>query len=519
MRVKNRELTRYPWSSILLFFNFDSRYFANVPNGDLLLKWGWDEDWLNCYSYLWLNPLIISFLYCFVIVIVDRIWTTKFLPLILILNIFLEIKYATLTNLILIENEHYWIRNQLLLNNLNRYHPAFFFLAVGWTAGSYFNIQFSMLNRKRGWRGFVLYWHYRNGRWQWWIISWMLLLGGWWAYQEGNWGGWWNWDPSEFLALILGIQLLLISHVSRNFSFSFGALRQGRELIQLITILFLFIQLNFELTSHNFGVRSLPTFDSNVNFISLTIIAGFTQITLFSLWYHSFSFFRLRLEMFYRQVELSKRYLWWAIVAICAYYTHFSCNFILNYFFWFSCGMNFPFISQTILSANLDVFVMLSFLLIRICEGGYVNGTVFLLWGIFPPLINVYRYLTFGVVSHVLALLMIVVTSSGILMEGKSYFDYGNIWIDFSWKNFEIGMMFTDSVTGGRMGSDMEFMNGYFYENYQRQVRHLWLKTDEISACEERCFRNTVVTRFSFDNTSTLMCISWVVIALLISIF
>jgi cytochrome c biogenesis factor len=20
-----------------------------------------------------------------------------------------------------------------------------------------------------------------------------LILGGWWAYQEGSWGGWWNW--------------------------------------------------------------------------------------------------------------------------------------------------------------------------------------------------------------------------------------------------------------------------------------------------------------------------------------
>lgn len=39
-----------------------------------------------------------------------------------------------------------------------------------------------------------------------------LLLGCWWAQQEVSWGGWWNWDPIEMIALLALIISLVTNH-------------------------------------------------------------------------------------------------------------------------------------------------------------------------------------------------------------------------------------------------------------------------------------------------------------------
>lgn len=40
-----------------------------------------------------------------------------------------------------------------------------------------------------------------------------LLLGSFWAQQLSTWGGWWNWDPSEFILLIILYLIILINHI------------------------------------------------------------------------------------------------------------------------------------------------------------------------------------------------------------------------------------------------------------------------------------------------------------------
>lgn len=39
-----------------------------------------------------------------------------------------------------------------------------------------------------------------------------LVLGCWWAQQEVSWGGWWNWDPIEMIALLVLIISLVTNH-------------------------------------------------------------------------------------------------------------------------------------------------------------------------------------------------------------------------------------------------------------------------------------------------------------------
>ena len=87
------------------------------------------------------------------------------------------------------------------------------------------------------------------------ILGLSLYLGSWWALQEGSWGGWWNWDPSEVFGLLLFYVLIRGYHLNfytpslncLSYFFSF----------YLIYILFYYflMQLNFILIAHNFGFR------------------------------------------------------------------------------------------------------------------------------------------------------------------------------------------------------------------------------------------------------------------------
>ena len=81
------------------------------------------------------------------------------------------------------------------------------------------------------------------------------MLGGWWALQEGTWGGWWNWDASEVLGLL--ILILAYVEVHSNYNYYLESRKQERVILFLLLILlsYYFIQLNFELTSHSFGTR------------------------------------------------------------------------------------------------------------------------------------------------------------------------------------------------------------------------------------------------------------------------
>lgn len=82
-----------------------------------------------------------------------------------------------------------------------------------------------------------------------------LYLGSWWALQEGSWGGWWNWDASEFFALIILYCIVKSFHeniIHKNF---FVFLLSSQKYLSYIFIFFSVLQLNFDTISHNFGFR------------------------------------------------------------------------------------------------------------------------------------------------------------------------------------------------------------------------------------------------------------------------
>ena len=162
--------------------------------------------------------------------------------------------------------------NLLLTNILNKIHPflyysgllIFFFTTLGilWNCFFFqkFNYSTQFYTYKQVWlTGFFL-------------TTTALFLGSWWALQEGTWGGWWNWDPSETLGLLTLLVYLLLFHKSKNLlNFEFYLLLLKLILI-FFTIYFFFIHINFTSLSHNFGFSTIYPYNSKHTSLLLAII-------------------------------------------------------------------------------------------------------------------------------------------------------------------------------------------------------------------------------------------------------
>jgi len=170
--------------------------------------------------------------------------------------------------------------NELLLNLLNRYHPYLFYLCAGYFI--YYNYLLYVLNSDKltniivinRFRGLNYSYHALL------LTSFVFLyLGAWWANQEGSWGGWWNSDSSEMLGLLLGLIPLVHIHSSQVWHKFYSSYRSSVKLFINFTWLYYFLQINYELSSHNFGLQSFVFFNNNIMFTFIIILVFIIRIT------------------------------------------------------------------------------------------------------------------------------------------------------------------------------------------------------------------------------------------------
>ena len=182
-------------------------------------------------------------------------------------------------------NSHWYVRdgslsgiNLLLANNLNKYHPFIFytsvFLLVPPTCRApllygqrlLFTVTQSLRLNERLLVHILL------------VNLFALFLGSWWALQEGTWGGWWNWDASEVLGLSVTLISLQYLHTSRTFT----NLVQVNEKFGISLVIFIlsyfFIQLNFDLVSHNFGSKFFFFFNNNLFFLEILVLLSLSIV-------------------------------------------------------------------------------------------------------------------------------------------------------------------------------------------------------------------------------------------------
>ena len=237
-------------------FNFDAV--------DIYSRTQLNDFFINLYYILWTNSW---YLYLFLLIYVAVLTTfnTKtlnnvyldFLANILLLFFLCEfLLYWDLNNLSCFVEGSGMFFNQLLSNSVNKFHPFLLYLTfvsvLTYPISNYSNFrvtwrqQFAS-NYNSSTAG-NLHLNVLN-------LFFTLYLGSWWALQEGSWGGWWNWDPSEVLGLSILYFTLWTIHVRPNQLNSYASSRLSTIGVLTGLLLYYFVQLNFRLVSHNFGTK------------------------------------------------------------------------------------------------------------------------------------------------------------------------------------------------------------------------------------------------------------------------
>jgi len=410
---------------------------------DLQSRLNVNEGFLNSYNLFWTN---LTYLYPFVFLCIviccvqfllfHCIWEASCLIIIFLI-------YNTeLLSFLVINSGSYCLVfinssiNLLLSNNLNKYHPFIFYFSVFLTC--YLTLFTSTLNECK-----LLFQQISSNLYIKRTIqqifktnTFALFLGSWWALQEGTWGGWWNWDASEVLGLLIGLNAVLSFH-SYQWYVNMTQINERLKLnFLLITLFFYFIQLNFDLVSHNFGASLFMFFSSNFFFLEATYV---TLVLLLSLYLKTYTFRNITLVLtsfcskYNKIVYNSVIYPLFVIKITITIILLSSFLPLLNYFFW-----NYFAINSFNINININYLIIGLLLSISVLyhDIRYLNIPIILtittVW--FQSLINVIPLLIFtkfklNYINHYAIITLIAVNILSYSLN-FTYFKHSSIWED-----------------------------------------------------------------------------------------
>lgn len=257
-----------PWDAFTgysYFTDFNTRISPNDALISTYYFWWTNLTYLPAFFFLFLT-------YAWILRLWHRLFTLNLLALTLFLVYLTEvIDFPTINVSWFTPDYGIYGINTLLTNTLNRYHPFVFYSStlllistvcalcvdtVSIKAFSYSltspTLSFSSLQALS-------------------VNLLALWMGSWWALQEGTWGGWWNWDPSEIFGLVISVTVLLVIHSQSTLkSLPYLATKLVLSLLFFVFSYF-FIQLNFDLVSHNFGSKFFFFFNNNLFFIEIVL--------------------------------------------------------------------------------------------------------------------------------------------------------------------------------------------------------------------------------------------------------
>lgn len=189
------------------------------------------------------------------------------------LNYFFLI-FLIFSNCLILKNqnnflENFNIININLLNGLVNIHPNFLIFFYSF-------ILFIFLFSKKNFKKIILTRFFEKSNLIF-IIFYKLLitgliLGAWWASQELNWGGWWNWDPVEFVGFLFIILFLSIRHFLIN---KLNINKLNKYFFKLVITTIIITRLDILNSIHNFVVNDL----TNNNSLIIIILISYILIT------------------------------------------------------------------------------------------------------------------------------------------------------------------------------------------------------------------------------------------------
>ncbi len=311
-----------------------------------------NDGWVMLFYFFWTSQWYIGiflFLNFFTLFFINNKGSAySFFVLIAAVLYFSEVQTSWLSNYkYLFFSFNFYDFNALLFNNFNKYHPYLLYLSAQnfllvlfliprffITDGYFFNFQRFYITNSR--KFFIVF----N------ITLFTLFLGSWWAVQEASWGGWWDWDASETLGLLVLLVITLFLHYTALNLTIFSSLHFFFLYFLLILILltaYVFVQLNFELTSHNFGIKFVYFFTGNLFYLELTawfltIIA--TLISFFLKNKYSYILF-FKAIILYELRSFTRIVIFFSVLLLISFSVISSFTLITNFFFWTFFGLNF----------------------------------------------------------------------------------------------------------------------------------------------------------------------------------
>jgi len=123
--------------------------------------------------------------------------------------------------------------NPLLRNIGMVLHPPLLFVGyAGFTIPACLALASTMAGERKSWVEAAHNWNVTS----WALLTSGILLGGWWAYMELGWGGYWAWDPVENASLIPWFSATALLHTAM-IQRRFGALPRTNVFLACLTLL------------------------------------------------------------------------------------------------------------------------------------------------------------------------------------------------------------------------------------------------------------------------------------------
>ena len=258
-------------SNLYIFKTFENSYFFNILNKIIL-----DEFYISNFYYIWGNFSIMFILFIFIFFTIFSFKSgLLFNKLVTASLLFAQLYYFNIfdyffLNTYIFDNDYQLKNYNILLNNsVNKIHPMLLYSSLYFILFNLFLNKLSLpylhvnVNILKSFYSLPLLVSY---------LSFTLMLGSWWAFQEGSWGGWWDWDISEVFGLFILVSMLKLLHDDRIHNNCNIYLFSMTHYYTVLLIFYFFMQLNFSLISHNFNLNLSSNFVSNFIFLSIILI-------------------------------------------------------------------------------------------------------------------------------------------------------------------------------------------------------------------------------------------------------
>lgn len=269
-------------TNIYVFKFYEFSYFVNVVNKIVL-----DEFYFSIFYYIWSNFsimfILLTFIFYTIFIYKSHLYFSRFFSYLIFISIlfFLNLLDYYFLNTYNFSNEFFLKNYNILLNNsINKFHPFLLYNAIYYLLLSFIvsNVYYNHTHLNSNFLNFS-YTLSNSG----FYLCVTLLLGSWWAFQEGSWGGWWDWDVSEVFGLFILISILRLTHCNffsindKNYLYRIGTH------VYILFIFYLFMQLNFSLISHNFNLHPSSNFFTNVVYMSIFFLFLIKKKNLFTI--------------------------------------------------------------------------------------------------------------------------------------------------------------------------------------------------------------------------------------------